>query len=247
MRLVMIVALAALSAFANATPKIRGDFLRVAKVNAGSEIERVECILCHVRPPRRNAFGRAVYDELRRQPGERVTEELIRALALKDSDGDGVKDMDEINQGSLPGDPASKTPNGGGKQPLIPAHSFHPLIIHFPIALFLFGAFLEFLGKHRGSEELRRAALWNLGFGAISSVVAVATGLVALFREGRGFEGIALTHLILGASSALCMVGLVLWRRKQILDTGLYWALLVTVAVLTGVAGHFGSMIVRGS
>ncbi len=63
-----------------------------------------------------------------------------------------------------------------GAQELI---NFHPLFVHFPIALLLTSTAFYFLGSIFRKEELFAAARWELYFGTLSAALAVWTGLQA--------------------------------------------------------------------
>lgn len=140
-------------------------------------------------------------------------------------------------------------PSGKGKSLLdqyVPKHSFHPLIIHFPIALFLFGAGLEVFGWRRKDETMRKAGWWALLFGALSTAIALPTGLMVFLRSGFQWQGTALIHFILALLATLLMTGTVVWRRKGTHESLTYFALLGLAAVAVGATGHFGALLVYG-
>jgi uncharacterized membrane protein len=63
---------------------------------------------------------------------------------------------------------------------------FHPLVVHFPVALLGTAILLEAVSLFRTSEGLQEAIGWNLHLGAVGSLAAVMTGW---FRAaGMGFE-----------------------------------------------------------
>ena len=81
----------------------------------------VRCELCHTNGggTERNGFGKAW-----QKAGENL--EAFKAIEGADSDGDGIKNLDEIQKGSNPGDPRSTPDNPGsrwtrGEQIPIPA------------------------------------------------------------------------------------------------------------------------------
>lgn len=216
------------------------------------------CLNCHTSVPQRNPYGKAVESAMQKAAARAVTPEILAGLDSGDADGDGFANGDEITAGFLPGDPSSK-PEGTPPLPVapveveapavetIPAHSFHPLFVHFPIALFLFGAFLDVLGFRRGDDGLRRFAVWNLGAGALFSLPTVLTGLAAMLALEKALEGGMLIHFAAGLSGALLMLATFLVRRRGDPPTGFgYWALLGFACVATTVAGHFGAMLVFG-
>jgi uncharacterized membrane protein len=195
-----------------------------------------------------------------RSPDAAVFEEV----GSLDSDGDGWANDVEIAGGFLPGDEKSHpdgTPTGsqagqyqgtdeeGGAnaQPSWMFHAFHPLVVHFPIALFLFGVLLDVLGYRREDFSLRKLAVWNIGFGAVASVLAMATGLAAFFLKGFALEGIYLAHMATGVTASICMIGCALMKKRDSEVGGAkYWGLVGVGVAATTAAGHLGATIVFG-
>jgi uncharacterized membrane protein len=218
----------------------------------GSPLARAECTTCHAGPRTTalNPFGQDVQAEKHRLQAQSITRDLLDRLLALDSDGDGFTNFREIQAGSLPGDPRS-TPQTLARDArwagLFPAHSYHPLIVHFPIALFLFGAFLDVLGKLRRRPEMRMLARWNLAAGALGALVALGSGFAAWQRSGRSLEGNLALHLWLAIPAAVLVVSLTVWRlRHARADGRLYWVALVGTSAILAAAGHFGSAIVHG-
>lgn len=217
------------------------------------------CRNCHTRPPIRNEYGKSLEAKMGR---EGVTAALLKQVENEDADGDGWTNLEEIKAGTLPGDatdhPAGTPPHTpkspaspatvvppAPSQPLIPEHTFHPVVVHFPIALFLFGAFLEFLGKYRKSEELHLAAGWNIAFGFLGALVSTITGFIAAYRMGRGFppQGDAFTHMLYALAGTALMAGTLYMRKKGGVA---YLVLLAVAALVIGYAGHLGGNMVYG-
>ncbi len=233
----LILALLAYASVARAEP----PFLEVVKRKYGTGT----CQTCHTQPPVRNVFGQAVEKELQRSGRRQVNEQILSSLEQQDADADGISNGDELRKGTLPG----VGNNGAQESPRdslpIPSHAFHPLVVHCPIALFLFGGFLEVLGHRRKDEGLRRLASWNLTFGAIASVLAVGSGLAAFVLGKHELAGIPLLHLVCALSACLTMLTVVALKRKNP-DGTLYWILLALACGFTAVAGHLGATIVFG-
>ena len=59
-----------------------------------------------------------------------------------------------------------------------PTHAQHPVIVHFPIALFVFSLFLDLFGVRTGNRALNKAAYYNLVAAAATGMVSVITGLL---------------------------------------------------------------------
>ena len=117
-------------------------------------------------PPKLNLYGASVKAALTAaSAGQNLTPAILHTLDAQDADGDGATNADEIAADTLPGDPNSKPAsfaiNNKGLGPksvlsgvssgdetaskplaeeirglLLPKHAQHPLVVHFPIALF---------------------------------------------------------------------------------------------------------------
>ncbi len=271
MRAFLALATCVLSAAAMATPEQMEAFHRAFLLKESSRLFKAQCMTCHTSPPEHNPFGKDVRSALKASGKDLITIELIRSLDAKDSDGDGWSNAEEIKQDFLPGDPKShpagmppKATNhegmmgadmnaksdpaktGNALDALIPRHSFHPLVIHFPIALFIFGAFLELVGWRRKHSALRDAAWWCLLAGALSTLIAVPTGFLLFYRSGFQWQGLALVHVPLALTATALMIATVLWRRKGAHQSLAYFGLLALATVVLSVAGHFGAQMVWG-
>ncbi|MBS1716992.1 MAG: hypothetical protein JSS72_04600 [Armatimonadetes bacterium] len=98
------------AAISAAKPPFLKTFMETYKPKPDSLLAKSRCLICHMPPgpPIRNAFGRDVQAALRAAHERMVTPEILKSVELKDSDGDGVKNIDEIKAGTMPGDPKSK-------------------------------------------------------------------------------------------------------------------------------------------
>lgn len=135
------------------------------------------------------------------------------------------------------------------------AGKFHPLAVHFPIALILVAAFGEFAAAGFGSSKLGQAAYYAILAGAAAAVVAAALGWAAgngaRFPQEIGSISVLWLHRWLGVATALlacaAAVGGTVSRRKQTsVFRGLYRTLLFGAALLVGLTGHFGAALVFG-
>ena len=201
-----------------------------------------------------------------------VTPAVLHTLDSTDSDGDGWPNSVELQKDTLPGDPTSK-PNGAApgslKQKantaaapasnpfslqaiLYPSHAQHPVIVHFPIALFVFSLFLDLFGLLTGKRALNAAAYYNLAAAAATGVLSVVTGLLA-WRFAFGAEPLAgdrwlLFHLVLGILTTILMLALWAIRaRHPIYAARPLSRLYIIVAMLTfavvTVTGHIGGIV----
>lgn len=102
--------------------------------------------------------------------------------------------------------------------------NFHPLIVHFPIALFITGFAVDGLGWLLRRENLKRVGLVLILLGALAAVPTVATGLaveetVEKQLEGRpGAEAALEAHESLAIYTAIVLLGVAVLRL--VLGTG---------------------------
>lgn len=120
---------------------------------------------------------------------------------------------------------------------------FHPLIVHFPIALLAAALLAELAAAFLRRAELRPAATFCYVLGALSATPAAACGW--LLAESTSHRGNTLdVHRWLGVGVALiAMAGLGLFLKRP------RWRLpiLMLLAGLSGVTGHLGGELSYGS
>jgi uncharacterized membrane protein len=103
------------------------------------------------------------------------------------------------------------------KAALLAKHAQHPVIIHFPIALFIISVALDLFGIWRRNPAMVKAAYYNLVAAALTAPVAIATGLTAWQwqLEGAKLKGNLLLHLIFALSASGMIWLLCGWRVRQ--------------------------------
>ena len=135
------------------------------------------------------------------------------------------------------------------KAALLAGHAQHPVIIHFPIALFIASAVFDILAIWRKQSVLASVAYYNLVGAATTIPFAIATGLGA-WRwqlEGAALKGNLRLHLICALTSAL-LIFFLSWARSRFRTKGVspgitYWAVtLITLLVIT-LTGHLGGIL----
>src|SRR5438067_11830671 len=102
------------------------------------------------------------------------------------------------------------------KAALLAGHAQHPVIIHFPIALFIASVVFEVLAIWRKQPVFASVAYYNLLGAALTIPVAIATGLGA-WRwqlEGAKIKGNLQLHMICAATSAL-LIFILCWMRTR--------------------------------
>lgn len=133
------------------------------------------------------------------------------------------------------------------------AGRFHPVVVHFPIALLLAGLAAEacYIVSHRA--WFSSAARFSILTGAVGAVIAALLGWAnAAFTQYSGKTAHTLTwHRWLGIGTVLVAVAAAALsetsRRKPAIGLRrLYLAVLIAAALLVGVTGHFGGTLVFG-
>jgi uncharacterized membrane protein len=136
------------------------------------------------------------------------------------------------------------------KAALLAKHAQHPVIIHFPIALFIISVGLDLLAVWRRNPAMTRAAYYNLIGAALTAPLAIVSGLTAWqwLLEGAKLKGNLLLHLIF-ALSASGMIGLLCgWRVSQRrsperMPGVTYLVLALATVLLVALAGHLGGIV----
>lgn len=136
------------------------------------------------------------------------------------------------------------------KSALLARHAQHPVIIHFPIALFIISVAFDVLAIWRRNPAMARAAYYNLVAAALTAPVAIASGLTAWQwqLEGARLKGNLLLHLIfaLAASGMIWLLcGWRLFRRRSTQSTPgvIYIFLALATVLLIAIAGHLGGFV----
>jgi len=135
------------------------------------------------------------------------------------------------------------------KAALLAAHAQHPVIIHFPIALFIASVVFELLATWRRQPVFASVAYYNLVGAALTLPLAIATGLGA-WRwqlEGAAIKGNLRLHMICALTSALLILFLS-WMRSRLRTNGrppsiAYWAVTLLALLMIALTGHLGGIL----
>src|SRR5437868_12579309 len=130
------------------------------------------------------------------------------------------------------------------KAALLAGHAQHPVIIHFPIALFIASVVFEVLAAWRKQPVLATVAYYNLLGAALSIPFAIATGLGAWQwqLEGAALKGNLRLHMICALTSAL-LIFFLCWMRLRIRTKGIslgigYWMVTLIALLAITLTGH---------
>ena len=218
-----------------------------------SAAAKAKCQVCHDgKPPKLNIFGKQVKPVL--PPDYTLTPAALEKVAVLDADTDGVGNAAELALGTLPGKADQGTSiirnteqaeSKTASSELIPKHSMHPALAHFPLALWAVAAFFELFGRYKKQKLYHDVAVANLGLGLISSIVTIATGIAAMLRLGYWplTANPMILHLVLASASTLIALAAWAQRKKEGLEFPFFLCLSAGSVLL---AGHFGGDMVFG-
>jgi uncharacterized membrane protein len=135
------------------------------------------------------------------------------------------------------------------KAALLAGHAQHPVVIHFPIALFIASAVFELLTLWRKQPVFASVAYYNLLGAATTAPLAIATGLGA-WRwqlEGAVLKGNLRLHLICALISA-SLIFFLCWmrsrlRRRDISPGSGYFAVTLLALLAIVLTGHLGGIL----
>jgi uncharacterized membrane protein len=135
------------------------------------------------------------------------------------------------------------------KAALLAGHAQHPVIVHFPIALFIASIAFDILAIWRKQPILAAVGYFNLVGAAITLPLAIATGLGAWQwqLEGATLKGNLRLHLICALTSAVLIVGLCL-KRSRVQAKGQsprasYFVVVALAFVMITLTGHLGGIV----
>lgn len=135
------------------------------------------------------------------------------------------------------------------KAALLARHAQHPVIIHFPIALFIASAVFEVLAIWRKNPTLASVAYYNLIGAAMTVPVAIASGLGAWQwqLEGAALKGTLRLHLIFALTSAalifILSVMRLRFRVRGIPPRLAYFAVMAFALMTITLTGHLGGIL----
>jgi len=128
---------------------------------------------------------------------------------------------------------------------------FHPLLVHFPIALVLVAVVAEAGAVLTGNRRWRAIAMANVCAGAPFAVVSAVAGWRLASTLGLDPTSILAWHRWLGTAGAGVTVVAALAtfaaRRESSRGLWMYRIALVCAALLIAAAGHLGGLMVWGA
>lgn len=233
--------------------------------------------------PANNPYGKTLKEALAKAGTHNLTAEIAHKTDDDDSDSDGFTNKAELLADTLPGDAKSKpmgtpdvqplaaatdiTPPAGAalqspenepglfdlKVLLMPDHAQHPVVVHFPIALFTISLFFDLVGYRKKLPVLNQVGYYNQAAAAVSSLPSLITGILAwrIKFAGIPLQGVMLYHLVL----AFITTGLfwLLWavrvkfeQKHQAKWLRIYFILAGLIFLVITLTGHLGGGLASG-
>jgi uncharacterized membrane protein/mono/diheme cytochrome c family protein len=124
---------------------------------------------------------------------------------------------------------------------------FHPLTVHFPIAMILLVPVLEIVGRHKSFSYLRLSSGFILGLATMAAIFAAFLGW-CLARTG-GYSGSLVTQHMWGGITltAICWLCWMLhWRIGEPNVTKYYAAALTACVLVVSWTGYRGGQVSQG-
>jgi uncharacterized membrane protein len=135
------------------------------------------------------------------------------------------------------------------KAALLAGHAQHPVIIHFPIGLFIASVVFDLLAVWRKKPILAAVAYYNLLGAALTVPLAIATGLGAWQwqLEGATLKGNLRLHMICAVTSAL-LIFFLCWMRSRVraknISPGVSYVTVTLFALMAiTLTGHLGGIV----
>ncbi len=122
----------------------------------------------------------------------------------------------------------------------------HPLVVHFPIALWLASTFFDLLVLWRKDPGLCGAAYWLVGLGILGAALSIAFGwvdLLAAEAQGVGPELLVRhrLHSLAAYGATACYLANFTWRWRTGNRSGKPLLALSSLgAILIAIAGYLG-------
>lgn len=128
---------------------------------------------------------------------------------------------------------------------------YHPLIVHFPVALWLTSFLFDLMYARTRQTFFTTASNYLIGLGLLSAVASVISGFVdfiPLVREGVGqaFVDRHRVHSLTAYAASIVYLGILItrWRWRPRSTVAYLWPALLG-AVLIAIAGYLGGEIRR--
>ena len=137
---------------------------------------------------------------------------------------------------------------------MISTSVLHPMLVHFPIALIIFGFLADISSVFFNKEVcLYRFGFYLLIFGTLAAVAAVLTGLLFTSEMSGTAGDVKETHelfaLITLGTLIVCLIFRIVLKIKDKENTDLKWIVFLLyglAAISVSITGYYGGSLVYG-
>ncbi|MFT7578698.1 MAG: putative membrane protein [Myxococcota bacterium] len=133
------------------------------------------------------------------------------------------------------------------------APNIHPMLVHFPIVLWVSALALWTLGVARSRSDLFRSGTWFLSIGTLTAVITLISGYLAADGLGHDSPGHDLVHghrdLMLVATIVGAALTALAWLLRRRQGRLVRWSLVATLLALNAVTtlgADRGALLVYG-
>lgn len=130
---------------------------------------------------------------------------------------------------------------------------FHPVVVHFPIALSTLAALAAVLGRLRASEPFRHTARIAMHGAAITAIPAILLGwFAAAATPHPGLDAVLAWHRWLGTAAGAGLIAVAICTElahRQVDRSPWAWLIVISsvlMAMVVGVVGHLGGILIFG-
>ena len=124
----------------------------------------------------------------------------------------------------------------------------HPLLVHFPIALFSSGLLFDILGVTFDNRELKNTGFWMMALGLVALLFTICSGLLAFIELGSIKDLSQFTHGLTELIASFLFI-ILFWMRIQYqmefrfseLKRKLYFTLHILAVGLMFYGAHLGA------
>jgi uncharacterized membrane protein len=129
----------------------------------------------------------------------------------------------------------------------IAAHPIHPMLVVFPIALWVFSFIADLINAFGGDETWMAVSYYAMAGGIIGALAAAIPGVIELFSITHGqTRRIGIVHMTLNlVIVALYVINLVLRSPSLEPTAGLIWLSGLSIALLVVSGWYGGEMVYR--
>jgi len=125
----------------------------------------------------------------------------------------------------------------------------HPLLVHFPVALFTSGVLFEIYGRLRGEKVVEVAGWFNLRLGFWFALVTATVGFLGVLslEVKPAFKSFLSFHILSAFSTLLIFGGAILcyrWRERK-WAWAVYHVLLMVGLTTILTTGYYGGELVH--